>query len=239
MNDTTNQINPTAVFDASKPDYGPDLTLYHANAKNTGVAITFSFEPASSGRDGAVFFSIARQKTVGNLASQGSDRFATFDWANKANVKLNFIEVAEMLMVFGGQTPALVHAGKDGLYHNSPSATTSVSLKRAEDPNRPGFVLGVGRTPKADPNARQFCTFVFSPAEAFALRAALMAHMGLLAFGIPRERRAPQGAAPAAPAAAQFAPPAPAASFAPPPAPAPFPAVTAAAPADGGFGDAF
>ena len=196
MNDTPNPNAATAVFDAPKPDYGPDLTLYHANSKNTGVAISFSCEPASSGRDGAVFFSIAKQKSVGNLAAQGAERYASFDWANKSNVKLNFLEVAELLMVFGGQAPSLVHAGKDGLYHNSPSATTSVTLKRAEDPNRPGFILGVGRTPKADPNARQYCTFVFSPAEAFGLRLALQAQMGLLAFGLPRVRRAPQAAAP-------------------------------------------
>ena len=239
MNDTTNTINPTAVFDAPKPDYGPELSFYHANAKNTGVAITFRVEPATANLDGAVYFSIAKQKTVGNLNAQGLERFASFDWANKTTVKLGFLEIAEILMVFGGQASVLTHAGKEGFFHNSPSATTSITLKRADDPNRPGFILGVGRTPKADPNARQYATFAFWPAEAFALRAALQAEMGLLAFGIPRERRAPQGAAPAAPAAAQFAPPAPAASFAPAPAPAPFPAVTAAAPADGGFGDAF
>ena len=240
MNDTTHPTNPTAVFDAPKPDYGPELSFYHANAKNTGVAITFRVEPATANLDGAVYFSIAKQKSVGNLNAQGPERFASFDWANKTTVKLGFLEVAEMMMVFGGQASVLTHAGKEGFFHNSPSATTSVSLKRAEDPNRPGFILGVGRTPKADPNARQFHSFAFWPSEAFALRAALMAEMGLLAFGLPRERRAPQGAAPAAPAAAQFAQTPPAAPFAPPAAaPAPFPAVAAAAPAADGFGAEF
>ncbi len=229
MNDTNDTTQATAVFDAPKGDYGPELAFYHANAKNTGVAIRFRVEPAASDRDGAVFFSIARQKTVGNLAAQGPDRFASFDWANKASVKLGFLEVAEILMVFGGQAPSLVHAGKDGLYHNSAQATTSVSLKRAEDPERPGFILGVGRTPKADPNARQFYTFAFRPSEAFALRAALQAEMGLLAFGLPRERRA--GASAPAPAGGAYAPP--------PAAPAPFPAAPAAAPAPAGFGDDF
>ena len=175
MNDTTHPTNPTAVFDAPKPDYGPELSFYHANAKNTGVAITFRVEPATANLDGAVYFSIAKQKSVGNLNAQGPERFASFDWANKTTVKLGFLEVAEMMMVFGGQASVLTHAGKEGFFHNSPSATTSVSLKRAEDPNRPGFILGVGRTPKADPNARQFYSFAFWPSEAFALRAALMA----------------------------------------------------------------
>ena len=232
MNDpaTANPADATAVFDTPKPDYGTRLSFYHANGKNTGTALQLEVEPAASERDGSVFLTIAKQKTVGNLASQGPDRFASFDWANKTTVKLGFLEVAEMLMVFGGQTPSLSHAGKEGFYHNSPSATTSISLKRAEDPNRPGFVLGVGRTPKADPNARQFCSFAFWPSEAFALRSALMAEMGLLAFGLPRERRFPQPAAR----------PASAASFAPPPAaPVPFPAAAAAAPLEDAFGDAF
>ncbi len=173
---------------APKPLYNTHLSFYHANGKNTGSAIQFSFEPATPDRDGAVFFSIARQKTV--AANEGERRYASFDWQNRATVKLNFFEVAELLMVFGGQTPSLVHAGKEGVFHNSPSATTSVTLKRSEDPARPGFLLGVGRTPKADPNARQYYSFAFWPAEAFGLRAALMAQMGLLAFGIPRERPA-------------------------------------------------
>ena len=79
MNDTNDTTQATAVFDAPKGDYGPELAFYHANAKNTGVAIRFRVEPAASDRDGAVFFSIARQKTVGNLAAQGPDRFASFD----------------------------------------------------------------------------------------------------------------------------------------------------------------
>ena len=236
MNDPATSTPPpaTTVFDAADPaaakaGFNTHLSFYHANGKNSGFAIQFSVDPATPDRDGALYFSIAKQKTVGNPASQGPDRFASFDWQNKATVKLNFLEVAEILMVFGGQASALSHAGKDGLYHNSPSASTSISLKRAEDPNRPGFLLGVGRTPKADPNARQYYTFAFGPAEALGLRLALQAQMGLIAFGIPRERTAlPAGARPAA------------GSFAPPPAPVqPFGSATAAAPADDGFGDAF
>ena len=201
MND--NATNPaTTVFDAADPaaaraGFNTHLSFYHANGKNSGFAIQFSVDPATPDRDGALYFSIARQKTVGNASAQGLDRYASFDWQNKASVKLNFIEVAEILMVLGGQASVLTHAGKEGLFHNSPSATTSISFKRAEDPNRPGFLLGVGRTPKADPNARQYYTFAFWPAEAVGLRFALQAQMGLIAFGIPRERAAaPAGARP-------------------------------------------
>ena len=229
MNDTP--ANPAAVFDAADPaaakaGFNPHLVFYHPNGRGNGAAIQFSVEPATADRDGAVFFSIAKQNATAE--SSPEQRFASFDWANKTTVKLNFVEVAEILMVFGGQASVLSHAGKDGLFHNSPSATTSIELKRSEDPNRPGFLLGVGRTPKADPNARQHHAFVFRPAEAVGLRFALQAEMGLLAFGIPRERpAAPAGARPSA--GAFPPPPAPASGFAPMP---------AAAPADDAFGDA-
>lgn len=161
------------------------LAFHHPNAKNSGFAIQFSVQPATPDRDGSVIFSIAKQETVGNLgAENAADRYATFDWASKTTVKLNFVEIAEMLMVFGGQASALCHAGKEGLYHNNAQATISVTMKRSEDYARPGFILGVGRTPKADPNARQYFSFYFSPAEAFGLRLALQAKMGELAFGV-------------------------------------------------------
>lgn len=159
------------------------LTFYHPNAKNSGFAIQFCVEPATPDRDGSVTFSIAKQKTVGNQASLGDDRYPSFDWASKTTVKLSFVETAELLMVLGGQAYVLAHAGKEGLFHNSPASTTSVSFKRSEDPMRPGFLLGVGRTPKADPNERTYYSFTFTPAEAIGLRFAIQAQMGLIAFG--------------------------------------------------------
>ena len=236
MNDT--QTAPVAdaatIFDTATPasakaGFNTHLSFYHANGKNTGTAIQFSVEPATPDRDGAAYFSIAKQKTV--ASNEGERRFASFDWANKITVKLNFLEVAEILLVLGGHTAALAHAGKEGLFHTSPTATTTISLKRSEDPARPGFLLGVGRTPKADPNARQFYTFAFWPAEAFGLRAALTAQMGLLAFGIPRVR-------PQAPASS-FAT-TPADPFAPPPAPTPsFASAPSTTSVSGDFGSDF
>ena len=107
MNDTqTAPVADTAatIFDsatpaAAKAGFNTHLVFYHPNMKNTGCAIQFSVEPATPDRDGSVFFSIAKQKTVGNAGSQGPDRFASFDWVNKITVKLNFLEVAEILLV--------------------------------------------------------------------------------------------------------------------------------------------
>ena len=175
-----NNNNENATINIGRPG----LTFYHPNAKNTGAAIRITFVPATYDRDGSVILDIAKQQTVSDLgADEPVRRYSTFDWLNAAKVKLNFIEVAEILMVLGGQASVLTHAGKDGLFHNSASATTSVEFKRSEDYSRPGFILGVGRVPKADPNARHYHTFAFTPAEALGLRFALQAKMGELAFG--------------------------------------------------------
>lgn len=160
---------------------GAALAFYHPNAKGTGSAIRFTVEPATAQREGAVRMAVAKQATIASYADPSSR--ATFDWAGACNVRLAVVEAAEVLMVFGGQASVLTHAGRDGLYHNAPAWTASVTMKRSEDPNRPGFILGVGVTPKADPNARQYRTFAFWPSEAFALRAALLAKFGELAFG--------------------------------------------------------
>lgn len=160
---------------------GAALVFLHPNAKNTGAAIRFTVEPATAEREGAVRLQIAKQATIASYDEPESR--ATFDWAGADAVKLSVVETAEMLMVFGGQASVLTHAGRDGLFHNAPAWTASVTMKRSEDPNRVGFILGVGVTPKADPNARRYHTFCFWPAEAFALRAALMAKFGELAFG--------------------------------------------------------
>ena len=166
---------------AAKAGFRPNLAVYHPNGRGTGAAIRFNVEPATAEREGAVFFSIAAQN--GTAGSSPDRKFASFDWPNKTTVKLGFLEVAEVAMVLGGSAQALSHAGKDGIFHTSSTATTTIELKRSEDPSRPGFLLGVGRTPKSNPVARSFVSFAFRPAEAFGLRCALMAQMGELAFG--------------------------------------------------------
>ena len=168
----TNETAPTPIG-------RPELALYHPNAKNSGSAVRFAVIPATYDHDGSLRLVIAKQQSVAGPTGG----WAAFDWANAATVKLAFVEVAEFLAVLGGQASVLAHAGKEGLYHNTPATTTSISFKRSEDPCRPGFLLGVGHTPKADPNARQYHTFAFTPAEALGLRLALTAKMGELAFG--------------------------------------------------------
>ena len=157
------------------------LEISNPNAKNTGVAAQFElFWPVGGSGNAHFIVRLAKQKTV----ADNNGHEATFDWDNPIVVAFNKpIEIAEIIMVFGGQVMSLTHNGREGIFHDDPESTTSVALKRAEDPSKPGFLLGVGRTPKADPNARRYISFYISPAEAFMLRAALMAEMGAICFG--------------------------------------------------------
>lgn len=162
----------------------PALCLYHPNAKGTGSAVCLTPQAATAENDGALVVAVAKQKTVADLGAEDpARRYATFDWTTAVRVRLDPLEVAELLAVVGGQSSVLSHAGKDGIFHNCPERTVSVEFKRSEDPCRPGFLLGMGETPKADPNARQYRTFAFWPAEALLLRHALVGYLPRLCFG--------------------------------------------------------
>jgi len=165
--------------------YRPRLSLFHANGKGTGSAARLEVVPASGDRDGAVFLTLALQKSVaaGNV-DQGNRQHATFDWANRITVKLNFGDLCQMLLVFKGQT-SVIAEGK-GLYHDSRTTTTIINLTRQSDPY-PGLALEVSRRSKDDPGSTVRARIVFNAAESYGLGAALEQVLGLLAFGIPRE----------------------------------------------------
>ena len=160
------------------------LTISHPNAKNTGVSAEFDVckpyrGPLWSCDEGILLVSLYRQKT----AADNDGHEATFDLDTPIVVTFKPIEIAEILMVLGGSVPLLMHNGREGIFHNDPDSTTSVTLHRSEAPDKPGFLLGVGHTPKADPNERRYITLYIAPAEAFMLRTALMAKMGEICFG--------------------------------------------------------
>lgn len=162
----------------------PHFCLFHASPSGKGSAIRFSVEPAASLKDGAVFFTIAPQDTVGTPGSATEPRrFPTFDWQSRITVKLSVTEVAEMLMVFSGIEAAMGRGGK-GLYHSTANGSTTVSLRKSDDPEHAGYQLAVWRTSKATPDTKQAVYFTFSTVEAYALSTALEAKMGAVAFGV-------------------------------------------------------
>lgn len=187
---TTNEPIPAREFNhdqTSQQSYRPALTLYHANGKGTGSAARFEVVPASGRREGSVYLTLAQQKSVASGSSeQGNRQHATFDWANRVTVKLNFSDLCLMLPVFKGQV-ATISEGK-GLYHSSRSMTTIINLSYQADPY-PGVSLDVSRRSKAGDDAAQRVRILFNAAEAYGLGVVLEQAMGLLAFGIPRDYR--------------------------------------------------
>jgi hypothetical protein len=188
MNTDTNNsgaVQKTSDDDALARTYRPRLSFYHANGKGTGSAARFEVIPACGDRDGAVFLTLAQQKSVATgSAAQGNREYATFDWQNRVTVKLNFSDLCQMLLVFRGLA-ATIADGK-GLYHDSRNTTTLINLTRQTEPH-PGLSLDVSRRGKAESDPASRVRIVFNTAEAFGLGAALEQILGLLAFGIPKE----------------------------------------------------
>jgi hypothetical protein len=188
MNTDTNNAGDrqrTTDEDAPARTYRPRLSFYHANGKGTGSAARFEVIPACGDRDGAVYLTLAQQKSVATgSVSQGNRQYATFDWQNRVTVKLNFGDLCQMLLVFRGQAAAIAE-GK-GLYHDSRNTTTIINLTRQTEPH-PGLALDVSRKGKTEADAATRVRIAFNGAEAFGLGAALEQILGLLAFGIPKD----------------------------------------------------
>lgn len=178
MNDSEKTMSAGSVGRA-KPEFRPVLRYYHANAKGTGSAMEFELHPAHGRTSGSVFASIARQKTVG--AVNGPSRvFPTFDWKDKACVKLDMADICEMLQVFRGMQESI--ADGKGLFHKTASSTTSIKLSHLIEP-RPGYLLEVWRRPAS--GEAWGARILFSASEALGLSLAFEQSMATIAFGIP------------------------------------------------------
>ena len=175
----------TTDNDTQARSYRPRLSFYHANGKGSGSAARFEAVPACGDRDGAVFLTLAQQKSVASgSAEHGNRQHATFDWQKRITVKLNFGDLCQLLQVFKG-VAATVADGK-GLYHDSRNTTTLINLTRQNEPYA-GYALEVSRKEKADPDSAARVRIVFSPSESFGLGAVLEQVLGWIAFGVPNE----------------------------------------------------
>ena len=186
MNTATIPLTPAArpETDAGAPRaYRPRLSFYHANSKGTGSAARLEVVPATGERDGAIFMTLAQQKSVASgSAEQGNRQHATFDWQNRVTVKLNFTDLSQLLLVLKGAA-ATIADGK-GLYHDNRTSTTLINLTRQTEPY-PGYALDVSRRSKSEPDATTRVRMLFNGVEAFGLGTVLEQALCLVAFGIP------------------------------------------------------
>ena len=159
------------------------ISIYHPNMKGTGGALQISVvtpHETENGEsvDGSVFLHFAPQATVGDITN-GKRVFPTFDWENKAIMRLTLLEVSEIIGVFRGYKESLCD-GK-GFFHKSPKANSILTIQHKLEPT-PGFWIGISRKP-IDGDIQKIGIFL-SMNEASALEMSLSGAMSKIAFGV-------------------------------------------------------
>ena len=157
----------------------PGLTYYHPNGSCTGTAlrIELKLHILPEDRYGCFFLEIARQKAVADPSSPSS--YPTFDWQNKAIIKLSFLDVCAFLTVLEGRAHRLGPEGK-GLFHQYGSTNTLITFQQSQQ--HPGFYLGISRKETAGSN-RFKAGILLNDAEAIGLRSVFQAGLFHLALG--------------------------------------------------------
>jgi hypothetical protein len=171
-------VKETTARQARKPSNGV-LTLYHPNGKNTGSAMQLELRlnRGEEDRYDCFFLEMALQKTQGAMGTEGRTP-ATFDWAGKVTVKLDFLDVCEFLTVLEGRV-AQAGGQRNGIYHESGNANTIISLKRNAEMG--GYFLGVSKKEKQGSQLFKG-HMLLSEAEALGLKGVLQTGLFFMAF---------------------------------------------------------
>ena len=120
--------NPDRTHDPVTKNRNRRLIFYHANPKGTGVAAQFELRLNRDGEDryDCFFLEMAHQKTT--MPGDRQKGPATFDWAGKVTVKLDFIDICDFLLVLEGRKEQAGN-GNGGIYHEAAGANALISLK--------------------------------------------------------------------------------------------------------------
>lgn len=152
----------------SKPDYsGQSLGLYHQNGRGTGSALRLELRLNRAGehRYNCFFLEMATQKTCVQRQN-GETQPATFDWERKVTVKLDFIDVCELLTVLEGRA-GKVGGERSGLYHTAGGANTLIGFQRNAEQHT--YYLGLSKKRDKDETPQKI-GMTLSEVEATGLR---------------------------------------------------------------------
>ena len=136
--------------------------FYHPNGKGTGSALQLELHPAHEDTEGSVFLTMAPQRTIG-MRTADDTVHPTFDWRNAVCLKLDLMDLAQVLQVLRGVQESL--ADGTGLFHRSSNASAIIKFEHRIEPV-PGYLLDVSKKPLTGDLMR--VSFFFRPAEAFA-----------------------------------------------------------------------
>ena len=145
------------------------LTMYHANAKSTGSALSLELVPAANEVEGGIVWRLAPQKS-------GS---ATFDWMRSVEAKLHLVELADVLRVFRGEQESI--ADGKGLFIRRDRNYTVVRLRHTLEPCQ-GYEIAMIDRDLASGVVRD-CRFWLTCSEAVALCCAVEQSFARVAFG--------------------------------------------------------
>lgn len=165
--------------DTRKFTYNDRLIFYHPTQSGTGAAarLVFRLRRPEEERDSCFFLEMAKQKTTASRGENGRTA-ATFDWQNRATVKIDFLDAGELLTVLEGKAEQI--RGGKGLYHDSGDSTTLIGFRKNADPS--GYSLEICRKAKADGKEVFKGYILLSEAEAIGMRCMLQAGLGMLSL---------------------------------------------------------
>ncbi len=166
------------------------LGFYHQNNRGTGVAMRL--EPRvnrdDNDRYNCFFIEMAAQKSAARRDGGGIVP-ATFDWSTKITVKLNFMDIAEMLTVLEGRA-LRVGGERNGLFHANGAGNTLIAFQRNAEQGTYYFALSCKR---GKDEAPQKLGITLSEAEATGLRCLFQTGLFFLTFSsLLRERPLPR-----------------------------------------------
>lgn len=158
--------------------YPQKMTLYHPNSAGTGAAM--QLEPRlnrhADDHYNCFFLEMAPQRTA---AARDGQKIvpASFDWANKLTVKLDFADICEILSVLEGRIARLGEP-KNGLFHKSGNASTIIALQKAD---KGGYFLSLSKK-SGDSAVAVRVNMTLSEAEAIGLRAIFQTGLFFITF---------------------------------------------------------
>lgn len=171
----------------SRTDYkSRSLGFYHQNQRGTGAAMRL--EPRlnrdDADRYNCFFIEMAPQKSAARREGGGVVP-ATFDWTSKITVKLNFMDIAELLTVLEGRA-LRIGGERNGLFHASGNGNTLISFQRNAEQGTYYFGLSTKRGKEEAPRK---LGIILSEAEATGLRCLFQTGLFFLTFSsLLRER---------------------------------------------------
>lgn len=153
------------------------LGIYHPRKDGNGAAVQLDLRLNQGDEKtyDCFFLNMANQNGTQTV---GGRRVASFDWEDKAVVKLGFPDICELLAVCEGGKDT-VGNGKGGLFHRSGDGNTVIGFSRSTE--APGYNLSLSR--KRSDGEQQFRSHIFlTEPEVVGLRSILQVSLFFLSF---------------------------------------------------------